>query len=77
MIAAMRDKPEKWEVTLGTPGDVRRMLELVWTNQLDRHGTDDESVPLNVSPEEADVAVHLCISLVRLFAGGHVRRLPA
>lgn len=73
MIAALRDKPEKWEVTLGSVEEVRRMMELIWTNQLDRHGTDDESVPLNVSLEQADVAVHLALALVRLFAGGHVR----
>lgn len=73
MIAAMRDKPEKWEVTLGSVDDVRRMMEQIWTNQLDRHGTDDETVPLTVSPEQADVAVHWAIAVVRLFAGGHVR----
>jgi hypothetical protein len=75
MIAAMRDKPEKWATTLGTVEDVRRTMELVWTSQLDRHGTDDESVPLHVTQDQADAAVHLCIALVRLFAGGHVRRV--
>lgn len=73
MIAALRDKPEKWEVTLGHVQEVQRMMEVIWTNQLDRHGTDDESVPLNVSLDQADVAVHLALALVRLFAGGHVR----
>lgn len=73
MITAMRDKPEKWEVTLGAVDDVRRMMQLVWTNQLDRHGTDDESTPLNVTLEQADMAVHLCLSLVRTFVGGHLR----
>jgi hypothetical protein len=73
MIAAMRDKPEKWETTLGTVDDVRRLMESVWIGQLDRHGTDDESVPLNVSPQQADAAVHTCLTLVRLFVGDHVR----
>lgn len=72
MIAAMRDRPEKWSTTLGTIGDVRAQMEAVWTGQLDRHGTDDESVPLNVSPKEADAAFSTCLTLVRLFAGGHV-----
>jgi hypothetical protein len=75
MIAAMRDKPEKWEVTLGSVDDVRGMMESVWTGQLDRHGTDDDSVPLNVSGQEADAAFATCLALVRLFSGGHVRRL--
>lgn len=72
MIVAMRDKPEKWTVTLGNVDDVRRIMEIVWTSQLDRHGTDDDSVPLTVSPDEADAAFAACLHLARLFAGGHV-----
>lgn len=75
MIVAMRDKPEKWSTTLGTINQVRELMEAVWTGQLDRHGTDDETVPLNVSPEETDAAFAICLNLVRLFAGGHVRRV--
>jgi len=41
-------------------------MESVWTGQLDRHGTDDETVPLNVSPAEADAAFSACLNLVRL-----------
>jgi hypothetical protein len=70
MIAAMRQAPQKWTFVLG--GDalpVADMAALVWKSQLDRHGTDDESVPLNVSQEEADAAVHVSIALVRIFAG--------
>jgi hypothetical protein len=73
MIAAMRDEPGKWRATLGTVDDVRRMMEQVWTNQLDRHGTDDESVPLNGTLDQADGAFHICLALARMFAGGHVR----
>jgi hypothetical protein len=72
MIAAIRDKPEKWTVTIGSVGDVRALMEAVWIGQLDRHGTDDETVPLNVSPEEADAAFSTCLNLTRLFVGGHV-----
>jgi hypothetical protein len=46
------------------------MCKLIWKSQFDRHGTDDESVPLNASPQEADAALHLAITLVRYFAGG-------
>ncbi len=72
MIAAMRDRPQKWTVTLGSVDDVRVQMELVWRGQTDRHGTDDEAVPENVSPEEADAAFSACLNLVRLFVGGHV-----
>jgi len=75
MIAAMKDKPDKWAATIGTVDDVRSQMEAVWRGQLDRHGTDDETVPLNVSPAQADAAFSACLNLVRLFAGGHVVHL--
>jgi hypothetical protein len=75
MIAAMRDKPEKWTTTIGSVDDVRRMMQAVWNGQDDRHGTDDESVPLHVSAEAADAAFHMSLTLVRLFAGRHVVRV--
>jgi hypothetical protein len=72
MIAALRDKPEKWTTTLGRVDDIRAQMEAVHRGQLDRHGTDDESVPLNVSPEEADAAFSTCLNLTRWFVGHHV-----
>jgi hypothetical protein len=72
MIAVVTDKPEKWTVTLGSIEGVRLLMESVWKGQFDRHGTDDETVPLNVTSEQADAAVTTCITLVRLFIGGHV-----
>jgi hypothetical protein len=74
MISAMRDKPGKWVTTIGTVDDVCGQMDAAWTSQLDRHGTDDEAVPLNVSPEEADAAFSTCLNLVRQFVGGHVTR---
>jgi hypothetical protein len=78
MIAAIRDAPAKWEVVLQpVGGDAMVMLNetmrLLWTSQLDRHGTADESVPLHVSPEEAQTAVHLAVTLVHLFSSGAIR----
>jgi hypothetical protein len=78
MIPAMKDKPEKWEVVLTPPkGDpvlaIVGMMELLWKSQLDRHGTDDETVPINVGPDEAQAAVHLAAALVHLFRSGAVR----
>lgn len=75
MIAAMRDKADKWSTILGTTDDVRAQMEAVWKGQLDRHGTDDEDVPLHVSQEEADAAFSTCLNLVRLFVGSHVKRV--
>jgi len=70
MITAIEEKPSKWSFVLGQPEDVAAMCKLIWKSQFDRHGTDDESVPLNASLEEADAAVHTAITLVRYFAGG-------
>lgn len=73
MIKDIDNKPAKWTFELGDVDEVRRMMKLVWKSQLDRHGTDDETVPLDVTHEQADAAVHLAITLVRYFAGGLVR----
>jgi hypothetical protein len=76
IIKALRDKPEKWEVNLteATPEQVTEMAAMIWQSQFDRHGTHDESIPLSVSQDQADAAVHITIALVRLFAGGHIQR---
>jgi hypothetical protein len=69
MIAALRDSPDKWTFVMDPKGGhaiemVRTAMSLLWTAQLDRHGTDDETVPLSVSPAEAEAAVHLAVTLV-------------
>jgi hypothetical protein len=76
IIRAVRDKPEKWVVVLdkSSPAQIADMTDLIWKGQLDRHGTDDPDAPLNVTQEEADAAVHIAISLSRLFASGAIRR---
>ena len=76
IISNMRDKPTKFHVRLQSSdgsGNVARvvaMLELLWKSQFDRHGTDDETVPLNVSIEEAQDAVALVTILVHLAQQG-------
>jgi hypothetical protein len=77
VISAMTAKPEKWSVDLAeaTPQQATEMVKMIWQSQVDRHGTHDPAVPLNVSQEQADAAVHISIALVRLFAGGHVQRV--
>lgn len=75
VIRALRDKPDKWETVLdkSSPLQVADLADFIWRGQLDRHGTDDPSAPLNVSQEEADAAVHLAVPLVRLFVSGGIR----
>jgi hypothetical protein len=75
MIADMRNAPAKWTTRLDgtTTDDVRDMAEMIWKGQVDRHGSDDESVPLAVSLDEADAAFYVALMLVRWFAGGHIK----
>ena len=49
------------------------MMELLWTLQIDRHGTAAESVPLAVTRERAEAAVHLGLTLVHWSQAGTVR----
>lgn len=76
IISNVRDKPTKLRVRLqsGDGSDnverIVAMLELLWKSQSDRHGTDDEAAPLNVSIEEAQDAVALATILVHLAQQG-------
>ena len=56
---------------------IRGLMSLVWTNEVDRHGTDDETVPLHVSPEQAEAALFAAVTLVQWFQRGFVRRVGA
>jgi hypothetical protein len=82
MIPALRNGGKKWEVVLTAPeldsvAAVASMCELIHKAQLDRHGTDDEDVPLDVSLQEAQAAVHVAATLVQWFSTGAIRRMPA
>ena len=74
IISNVRDKPTKFRVRL-QPRDgsnverIVAMLELLGKSQR-RHGTDDKTVPLNVSIEEAQDAVALATILVHLAQQG-------
>lgn len=80
MLADLRNKPDKWTVALnegGKAAGVGLLIEMcssLWKSQFDRHGTDDESIPLDVSPHEAEAAVHLAVTLVHWFRSGVVTR---
>ncbi|MDE0368594.1 MAG: hypothetical protein OXI84_00465 [bacterium] len=73
MIAAMRDKPQKWGTVIGDVDTVRIMMDTIWKAQVDRHGTDDPQKPLTVSQSEAEAAVQFAATLVQLFRTGAIR----
>jgi hypothetical protein len=79
MITDLRNAPKKWTVTMSpTLGQAVEtliaMMDLLWKGQHDRHGTGDDSKPLNVSQKEAEAAVHLATTLVQWFRSGVVAR---
>ncbi len=49
-------------------------LQLLWKSQFDRHGTPDDDVPLNVSPEESERAVVLATAYVFALQNGLLRK---
>jgi hypothetical protein len=71
IIGDIKAKPTKWTITFGSIDTVIGMCQAIWTNHL-RHGTDPRP-RTDHTVEEADEALYLAITLVRLFAGGHVR----
>lgn len=51
------------------------MLKLLWRSEFDRHGQDDEDVPIEVSREQAEAGVGLATVLVQWFNDGVFRRV--
>lgn len=74
MIRALRDNPDRWRVTLptATGANVANLCSMVWSSQLDRHGTDDPDAPLEASQAEAEAAFFAAVTLVQYFGNGHV-----
>ena len=73
MIAAIRVKPDKWETDSELDGSIPTilsMMDMVWKGQL-RHG--DESAPLQVSQEAAEMTVQTAVLLVSWFRSGRIR----
>jgi hypothetical protein len=74
MIAAFRDKPEKWDFTfkVDSATDPKTallgMMQILWTNEYTRHVDPDVQAPLHVSQAEAESAVVLAVTLVNWFA---------
>ena len=73
MCSAIRLKPEKWETDSDFDGSVLTvlaMMDMVWKGHL-RHG--DESAPLEVSQEAAEMTVQTAALLVSWFRSGRIR----
>jgi len=80
MIRAIEDAPHKFAIALDPKGippidGLVTMMKLLWTAQLDRHGTDDTTKPLNVTQDQAESAVNLAVTLVQWFRSGAVSRI--
>ena len=76
MCTAIRDKPDKWETDSefdGSVNTVLAMMDMVWRGHL-RHG--DESAPLEVSQEAAEMTVQTAVLLVSWFRSGRIRLKP-
>ena len=77
MCGTIRDKPEKWETDSEFERSVesaRHMMELVWNEGRFRHG--DESAPLEVSQEAAEMTVQTAVLLVSWFRTRRIRLRP-
>lgn len=78
VIGEMRADSSRWDVTINAPNSfdaLLGMMNLLWKGQGDRHGTPDSTAPLNVSMSEAEVALHLAVTLVHWFDRGFARRV--
>jgi hypothetical protein len=78
MIGHLRGNPEAFRIVLagrsgaGGVGTVTAMMALLWDGQTSRHGGKNPTRP--ETPEEAQAAVYLAVTLVEWFASGAVRR---
>jgi hypothetical protein len=71
VIGEMRAAPQKWQLVLSRSSTqqpvpievIASMAELLWVNQTDRHGP----VQQPVIQEQAEMAVHLALTLVQAF----------
>jgi len=72
LIRDMRAKPSKWTTDSEADDDIEKiisMMEMVWTGHL-RHG--DDSKPIDVSEEGAEMIVQVSALLVHWFRSGRI-----
>lgn len=80
MIRRLRDHPQDYALAIPGPsgtGDVAPltgMMDLLWKGQTSRHGA--QTATRMETPEEAQMAVVLAVTLVHWFTTGAVRRNP-
>jgi hypothetical protein len=78
IIRDLKAKPTKWSIALhhhsmdDQVAGLVGMLDLLWTGQSGRHGAPDPSVPIDVTQEQAEAAIHLALTLVHWFTSGVV-----
>ncbi len=70
VIGTLRSTPQKWDMVIGEVDTVRMMMETIWKDQTDRHGTDRPTPP--VTQPEAEAAVQFAVTLVQLFRTGAI-----
>jgi hypothetical protein len=56
---------------------VHNMMAMIWRSEVDRHGTDDPEIPINVSGDETEAAIFVAVTLVQFFQAGHITRKAA
>jgi hypothetical protein len=81
IIGQLRATPADFDVVLrpteGSPVEhLIEMLLLLWRSEFDRHGSDDETVPIEVSQSQAEAAVQLAAVVVQWFTDGAVFKRP-
>lgn len=77
MIEDMKAKPSKWAFVLQSDERLESVISLMkalWQSQFDRHGTSDPEIPITVSLQEAQAAVHTAALLVQWFSSGAITR---
>lgn len=80
MIGILKGAPHKFKLALPGPSGgggvdaLIKMLELIWTGQTSRHGA--QTVTRIETREEAEMAVHLAVTLVHWFSTRAVTRIP-
>jgi hypothetical protein len=81
VIGTLRSNPDRWQLSFThrtkpekPAATLTSMMALLWEGQYDRHVSD--GVPLHVSQEEAETAIHLAVTLVQWFTAGHISRRP-
>jgi hypothetical protein len=80
MLRQLRSAPQRYALAIPGPAGIGSvepltgMLDLLWKGQTSRHGA--QTAQRAETFEEAQMAVHLAVTLVHWFTTGAVRRIP-